>query len=108
LRKCWKCGKVGHYKKYCRSKKVDKSKGSDDASSIEVKTSIEEGGDVYLESTGTREYCDVWLIDLSPSFHITPHMKWFSEYEKYDGGDVFLGDDFNSDISILVKCMKVY
>jgi hypothetical protein len=21
-----------------------------------------------------------------------PHREWFSEYEKYDGGDVFLGD----------------
>jgi hypothetical protein len=24
---------------------------------------------------------------------MTPHGEWFSEYEKYDGGDVFLGDD---------------
>jgi hypothetical protein len=30
-RKCWKCDKVGcQYKKYCRSKSVDKSKGSND------------------------------------------------------------------------------
>jgi hypothetical protein len=27
------------------------------------------------------------------SYLITPHKEWFSEYEKYDGGDVFLGDD---------------
>jgi hypothetical protein len=24
---------------------------------------------------------------------MTPHREWFSEYEKYDGSDVFLGDD---------------
>ena len=24
---------------------------------------------------------------------MTPHREWFSEYEKYDCGDVFLGDD---------------
>jgi hypothetical protein len=24
---------------------------------------------------------------------MTPHREWFSKYEKYDGGDVFLGDD---------------
>jgi hypothetical protein len=58
-----------------------------------VKTYTEEGGHVYLESTSTHAYHDVWLIDSSASYHMTPHMEWFSEYEKYDGGDVFLGDD---------------
>jgi hypothetical protein len=49
LRKCWKCGKTWHYKKDCKSKKVEKPKGSDSTSSTEVKTSTEEGGDVYLK-----------------------------------------------------------
>jgi hypothetical protein len=38
------------------------------------------------------------LIDSSVSYHTTPHREWFSEYEKYDGGDVFLGDDSTTKI----------
>jgi hypothetical protein len=98
LRKCWKCGKTGHYKKDCKSKKVEKPKGSDSTSFIEVKTSTEEGGDVYLASTSTHADHDVWLIDSGASYHMTPHREWFSEYEKYDGGDVFLGDDSTTKI----------
>ena len=33
------------------------------------------------------------MIDSGASFHFTPHREWFCEYKKYDGGDVFLGDD---------------
>ena len=28
--------------------------------------------------------------------HFTPHREWFCEYEKYDGVDLFLGDDRKS------------
>jgi hypothetical protein len=98
LRKCWKCGKTGHYKKDCKSKKVEKPKGFDSTSSTEAKTSTEEGGDVYLASTSTHVDRDVWLIDSGASYHMTPHREWFSEYEKYDGGDVFLGDDSTTKI----------
>jgi hypothetical protein len=73
LRKCWKCGKIGHYKKDCKSKKVEKPKGSYSTSSIEMKTSTEEGGDVYLASTGTHADHNVWLIDSGSSYHMTPH-----------------------------------
>jgi hypothetical protein len=98
LRKCWKCGKTWHYKKDCKSKKVEKPKGSDSTSFTEAKTSTEKGGDVYLASTSTHADRDVRLIDSGVSYHMTPHREWFSEYEKYDGGDVFLGDDSTTKI----------
>ena len=33
------------------------------------------------------------MIDSGACFQFTPHREWFCEYEKYDGGDVFLGGD---------------
>jgi hypothetical protein len=63
-----------------------------------VKISIEEGGDVYLESRSTHADHDVWLIDLGASYHMNPHKEWFYEYEKFDGDDVFLGDDSTAKI----------
>eukprot|EP00253_Pinus_taeda_P034022 PITA_34022 len=59
----------------------------------EVENTKNEGGDVYLASSSTHVDHEAWLIDSSASFHFTPHREWFYEYEKYDGGDVFLGDD---------------
>jgi len=58
-----------------------------------VKTTSDEGGDVYLASSSTHVDNEACLIDSGASFHFTPHRKWFCEYEKYDGGDIFLGDD---------------
>eukprot|EP00253_Pinus_taeda_P014795 PITA_14795 len=95
---CYKCEKEGHYKRDCKSKVPDKGKGSDDATSAEVKTTSDEGGDVYLSSSRTHVDHEAWLSDSGATFHFTPHREWFFEYEKYDGGDVFLGDDRKSRI----------
>jgi hypothetical protein len=95
---CWRCGKEGHYKKQCRSKSVERGKGSDDAPSTEEKTSTDEGGDVYLASSSTHADHEAWLVDSGASFHMTPHREWFCKYERYDGGDVFLGDDSTTKI----------
>eukprot|EP00253_Pinus_taeda_P003541 PITA_03541 len=89
----WKCRMEGHYKRDCKSKALDKGKGSDDAPFAKVKTTSDEGGDVYLASSSTHVDHEAWLIDSGASLHFTPHREWFYEYEKYDGGDVFLGDD---------------
>ena len=75
LRKCWKCGKTWNYKKDSKSKKVDKPKGPHSTSSTEAKTSIKEGGDVYLTSTSTHANRNVWLIDSGASYHMTPHRE---------------------------------
>jgi hypothetical protein len=44
-----------------------------------------------LASSSTHVNHEAWLVESCASFHITPHKKWFYEYERYDGGDVFLG-----------------
>jgi hypothetical protein len=56
------------------------------------------GGDVYLVSTSIQLDEDVWLIDLGTFYHMTSHKKWFYEYERYDGGGVFLGNDLTTRI----------
>ena len=58
-----------------------------------MKITSDEGGDVYLASSSTHVDHEAWLIDSGASFHFTPHREWLCEYETYDGGDVFLGDD---------------
>eukprot|EP00253_Pinus_taeda_P008714 PITA_08714 len=83
----------GQFKRDCKSKASHKGKGSDDAPSREVKTTSDKGGDVYLATSTTHVDHEAWLIDSSASFHFTPHREWFCEYEKYDGVDVFLGDE---------------
>eukprot|EP00253_Pinus_taeda_P011136 PITA_11136 len=83
----------GHYKRDCKSKALDKGKGSNDAPSAKAKNTSDEGEDVYLGSSSTHVDHEAWLIESGASFHFTPHREWFCKYEKYDGGDVFLWDD---------------
>jgi len=47
---------------------------------------------VYLVSSRTHAYHEAWLVDSGASFHMTPHREWLCEYERYDGGNGFLGD----------------
>eukprot|EP01018_Ginkgo_biloba_P040436 Gb_16292 [translate_table: standard] len=90
---CWNCSKPGHVKRDCKVKKPDKGKSLDAAPSIDMKTSSDEVGDVYLASSSTHSCHNACLIDSGASFHMTPHREWFHKYESYGGGDVFLGDD---------------
>jgi hypothetical protein len=48
---------------------------------------------VFLASSRTHVDHDVWMINSSDSFHMTPHREWFFEYVKYSGGDIFIGDE---------------
>jgi hypothetical protein len=53
---------------------------------------------VYLSYSRKHAYHEAWLGNLGASFHMTPHKEWFYEYERYDGGDVFIGDDSTTKI----------
>jgi len=53
------------------------------------------------------------LIDSGASFHMTSYKKWFCEYQKYNGGDVFLKGDSktkiigNGRVKILLKDRRI-
>jgi len=66
---------------------------SDDEHLTERNTTPNKGGDVYLASTSKKSDQDVWLIDSRASCHMTQHKERLCEYEQYDGGDLFLGDN---------------
>jgi hypothetical protein len=63
MRICWKCGKVGHYKRDCKSKAGEKIYGSDGISQLKERLLQNKGGDVYLASSSTQSEHDVWLIN---------------------------------------------
>jgi hypothetical protein len=52
MRICWKCGKLGHYKRAYKSK-VTQIPISDEKQSTKRKTTLDKGGNVYLASTST-------------------------------------------------------
>jgi hypothetical protein len=51
-----------------------------------------------LASSRTDADHEALLVDSGASFHMTPHTKWFCEYERYDGGNVLVGDDSTTKI----------
>jgi hypothetical protein len=97
-RRCWKCGKDENYKRNCKLKAMEVSTGSNEKQSTERKMTLDKGDNVYLASNNTQSDQDVWLIDSGASYHMTPHREWFYEYERYEGGEVFLGDESTTKI----------
>jgi hypothetical protein len=63
MRICWKYGRHGHYKRVCKSKAMQVSKGYDENNLIERNTTLDKGGDVYLALTSTQSIQEVWLIN---------------------------------------------
>jgi hypothetical protein len=72
-RRCWKCSKVGNYKRDCKLKEMEVSTRYDEKHLTERKMNPNKGGDVYLVSTNTHSDRDVWLIDSGEYCHMTPH-----------------------------------
>jgi len=81
---------------------IDAEKMLEEVQSTESKTS-QEKGDVYLASTSTQSDRESWLIDYGVSYHMTPHIEWFFEYERFDGHEVLLRDDSPTGIVGKVK-----
>ena len=87
---CWKCGKKGHLKKDCRSRKGKEGDTQQENNHEENVT-----GDVlqYALILSFENVTDSWVVDSGASFHATPDKKYFHDYVQGDFGQVRLGDD---------------
>ena len=86
--KCWNYDNTSHFHK--DNKKPKKKKALD----LSSKKS-QEDGDAFIVALVAHAFDNVWLIDLGASFHMTSHRSWFSKYEVFDDGKLYLGDDSN-------------
>ena len=95
--KCWNYGKPGHLRRDYKEEK--KKKGKNDFSNFDTDKSSQDDVDAFVAALATHTSEDVWLIDSGASFHMTSQRDWFSKYEEFDGGKVYLGH--NSHLNIV-------
>ncbi len=87
---CWKCGKKGHLKKDCRSRK-GKEGDSQQENNHEANVTGEVLQDALILSF--ENIIVSWVVDSGASFHATPDKKYFHDYVQGDFGEVHLGYD---------------
>ena len=87
---CWNCGKKGHLKKDCRSRK-----GKEGDTQQENNHEANVTGDVLQDALilSFENVTDSWVVDSGDSFHATPDKKYFHDYVQGDFGKFHLVDD---------------
>lgn len=71
---CWHCGKPGHLKRDCWSRKGNQGDGQHDESK-EANVAGDKLQDALILCLDNAN--DSWVIDSGASFHATPHKKYF-------------------------------
>nr|GFC79742.1 retrovirus-related Pol polyprotein from transposon TNT 1-94 [Tanacetum cinerariifolium] len=71
-------GKRNNEKKPEKAAKVAIAKGNSD-------------GDIYL-AIDTKKSRDELIVDPGCTFHMIPHQSWFTTYESFNGGNVYMGN----------------
>ena len=50
-------------------------------------------GDGDMLVVSTNQYVDVWFLNSTASYHMTPNKEWFTSYRSGSFGTIHLGDD---------------
>ncbi|KAK1413802.1 hypothetical protein QVD17_35585 [Tagetes erecta] len=65
---CWKCGKLGHFKKDCR---------------VGAKSNKEAGPTCYMQDDNIA-----WWVDSGATSHVCKDLRWFEEFQPIDDGSI--------------------
>nr|GEZ39819.1 retrovirus-related Pol polyprotein from transposon TNT 1-94 [Tanacetum cinerariifolium] len=76
-----------------RGRSSDQGKGNNEKKpEKDTEVAIAKGdtdGDVYL-AIDTEKYRDELIVDSGCTFHTIPHRSWFTTYESFNGGNVYM------------------
>nr|GEU62943.1 retrovirus-related Pol polyprotein from transposon TNT 1-94 [Tanacetum cinerariifolium] len=95
---CKYCKKLGHIVSDCyklKNKLEREGKGNNEKKpKKDEEVAIAKGdsnGDVYLD-IDTEKSRDELIVDSGCTFHMIPHWSWFTTYESFNGGNVYMGN----------------
>lgn len=93
---CFICGKEGHWKRECPDKNTRKDA---DAANIASEPPTQPIVLTVSTHTSSRE----WVMDSGCSFHITPYKDALFDLKEFDGGNVLMANDTQSEVKGIGK-----
>ncbi|KAG6418969.1 hypothetical protein SASPL_121176 [Salvia splendens] len=91
---CRYCKEPGHWKYDCPKKKKKKGKKGDVNGSATVAEADDSDSEVSLALVADDQphSNDVWIFDSGASYHLCPHMEYFTTYEQIDGCNITMAN----------------
>ncbi|KAD3067702.1 hypothetical protein E3N88_35582 [Mikania micrantha] len=115
---CWKCGKVGHFKKDCRVGKHNKEagpSGSKDPNKQQGQNLVQNYNSVLNYVSLISEACYVqdddiaWWVDSGATSHVCKDLRWFKDFQPIEDGSVIkMGNVATEPIKGLGKVKLVF
>ncbi|KAD2393511.1 hypothetical protein E3N88_40488 [Mikania micrantha] len=115
---CWKCGKVGHFKKDCRVGKHNKEagpSGSKDPNKQQGQNLVQSYNSVLNYVSLISEACYVqdddiaWWVDSGATSHVCKDLHWFKDFHPIEDGCVIkMGNVATEPIKGLGKVKLVF
>ncbi|KAD5961709.1 hypothetical protein E3N88_13182 [Mikania micrantha] len=115
---CWKCGKVGHFKKDCRVGKHNKEagpSGSKDPNKQQGQNLVQSYNSVLNYVSLISEACYVqdddiaWWVDSVATSHVCKDLRWFKDFQPIEDGFVIkMGNVATEPIKGLGKVKLVF
>lgn len=84
--KCYHCGKEGHIKKYCYDLKRQNQK-TNPTDPVGTSNCLAEV--LTVSETSSSE----WIMDSGCSFHMSPNLEWFHNFDNNEKGTVYMGNN---------------